>query len=679
MTENIFLKPYGTVYEVPLFDSIKIEYYKPAFKEGIKQQKAEIEAIVNNSEAPNFQNTVEAFEKSGRLLERVGSVFFNLLESNTNDEMQALAVEISPEVTGASDEVYMNDKLFAKIKTVHDNFDSTKFTTEQKALLKKIYNTFVRGGANLNAENKTKLKEINKTLSLLSLKFGDNVLAESNNYKLVIDKKTDLAGLPESFVSAAAEEATAAGLKDKWVFTVQKPSLIPFLTYAENRTLREQIFKAYTTRGNHNDSLDNKENVKQIVNLSLEKAKLLGFKTFADYSLEETMAKTPTKVNELVNNIMKRSSQKAKEELKTLQKLAASEGAKFKIEAWDWWYYTEKLRKKKYNLSEEDLKPYFKLENVRNGMFDVAHKLYGLNFKQNKEIPVMDKEAIAFEVSDSNNKVISILYMDFFPRPTKRSGAWMVEYRRQSRDEKGNNIIPIISLTTNFTKPSGDLPSLLTFEEVTTMFHEFGHCLHGMLSNCTYNRISSTEVPRDFVEMPSQIMENWASEPEVLKSFAKHYKTNLTIPDALIEKMQKTSTFNNGFTVTEFVAAAALDMKWYSITEPFNGNVNEFETKTMTEIGLIPEIVVRYRSTYYSHIFEGGYSAGYYSYLWTAVLDADAFAAFKETSLFDKKTANSLRTNILSKGGTDEVENMWLKFRGREPKVDFYLKRMGFE
>ncbi len=679
MNDNVLMSEFKTPYGVPPFGQIKNTDYKPAFEEAIKRQKAEIEAIVNNSEAPDFENTIEALERSGMMLDRVSNVFFNLLSSNTNDTLQALAKEISPMVTAVSDETFMNDKLFQRVKKVYETADTASMTPEQKMLLKKTWKEFVRGGANLAADDKQKLKDINKELSVLALEFGDHVLAETNNFKLVIDNKDDLSGLPQSVIDAAASAAKDEGMEGKWVFTVQKPSMIPFLTYADNRQLREKIFKAYTTRCDHNDSLDNKEIVKKLVNLRLQKARLLGFDTWADFVLGETMAKTPGKVNALIDDILSRSIPKAKEEVVALQKLADEEKAGITIQPWDWWYYTEKLRKLKYDLSEEEMRPYFKLENVRDGMFDVANKLYGLTFKLNKDIPVMYPDALAYEVYDENNKLISILYMDFFPRPSKRVGAWMTAYRKQYRDENGKNVIPVISLTTNFTKPTDKEPSLLSWDEVTTLFHEFGHCLHGMLSKCTYRHLSGTDVPRDFVELPSQFMENFAAEPQVLKTYAIHWKTGDTIPDALIEKMKRASTFNMGFTVTEFVSAAALDMAWHTIKQPFEGDVNEFEKAALDKIGLIPQIVVRYRSTYYSHIFSGGYSAGYYSYLWTAVLDADAFGAFQETSIFDKKTAQSFRDNILSKGGTEDAEILWLRFRGREPVVDFYLKRQGLE
>lgn len=677
MTDNILLKEFTTPYGVPPFDKIKITDFAPAFDTAIAEMQAEVDAIVANPDEPTFENTIEALERAGSTLERVSGVFFNLQECNNSEEMEAIAMEVSPKNTALVDNINMNSTLFQRVKKVYKTADTTGWTSEKKMLLKKTYKQFVRGGANLNEKDKERLQEINKQLGILSLKFESNVLKETNNFKLIITDTNDLAGLPKVVRDAAAETAKNENLENSWVFTIQKPSLLPFLTYAKNRDLREKMFKAYISKGDHNDSLDNKENVIQIVNLRLEKAKLLDYPTYADYILEETMAKTPVRANELVTDVLGRAAARAKKEVAELQSLADMENAGFKIESWDWWYYAEKLRKMKYDLSDEELRPYFTLDNVRDGMFNVAHKLYGISFRKNDSLPKMDPEAEVYEVLDKNQSVIAILYMDYYPRASKRAGAWMTAYRKQQRDANGNNIIPIISATTNFTRPTADKPSLLSFDEVETLFHEFGHCLHGMLSNCTYQSISGTDVPRDFVELPSQIMENWATEPEVMKSYAKHYLTGEPIPDELIEKIRKSSTFNQGFEVTEFVAAAALDMYWHSIKEPFTGDVNQFENKVLSEAGLISQIVVRYRSTYYSHIFGGGYAAGYYSYLWTAVLDADAFGAFQEKSLFDKGTAIAFLNTILSKGGTIEADQMWLNFRGREPQIDFYLKRQG--
>jgi peptidyl-dipeptidase Dcp len=677
MTNNIFLQEFDTPYGVPPFDKIKTSDYLPAFEVGMKEMRTDIDAIVANEEAPNFSNTIEALESAGTTLDRVSSVFFNLTECNNSAEMEKIAKEVSPKITALNDEIYMNNALFQRVKAVYEGTEKDELKGEQKMLLEKTWKHFVRGGANLNDADKTSLQKINKELSLLSLEFESHILKETNNFAMVLEDSADLAGLPEAVIQAAASEASHRKMEGKWVFTIQKPSLIPFLTYADNRPLREKLFKAYTTKGDHNDSLDNKEIVKKIVNLRLEKAKLLGYPSYAHYVLEESMAKTPERANALVTDVLGRAAKRAAKEVVELQKLADADG--ITIAPWDWWYYAEKLRKAKYDLSEEELRPYFELNNVRQGMFDVATKLYGITFRKNDSLPLMDAEAEVFEVLNPNGEVMAILYSDYFPRSSKRSGAWMTAYRKQQRDKNGKNIIPIISQTTNFTKPTSDKPSLLSFDEVETLFHEFGHCLHGIMSNCTYESISGTDVPRDFVELPSQIMENWATEPEVMKSYAKHYQTGETIPDDLIAKIQASSTFNQGFVVTEFVSAAALDMFWHSLTEPFTGEVNTFESEMLKKAGLIDEIVVRYRSTYYSHVFGGGYAAGYYSYLWTAVLDADAFGAFQETSLFDQATASSFLNNILSKGGTIDADEMWMNFRGREPKIDFYLKRQGLE
>ncbi len=677
--DNILLKPFTTPYGVPPFDEIKITDYRPAYSVAIAEKKAEIDSIIRNPATPTFANTIEAIEYSGTTLERVDGVFENLLSSNTNEQMEAIAQEITPEITALYDGILMNDSLFQRVKYVHDHCDTSKLSGEEKMLLHDTYKNFVRGGANLNAEDKKKLKSINTQLGLLSLKFGSNVLKETNRFEMLIDNKADLAGLPEAVKVAAAKEAKEKyGDKGegKWLFTLQKSSMIPFLTYADNRKLREKILKGYTSKGDHNDSLDNKEIVKKMVNLRLEKANLLGYPSYAAYVLSDNMAKTPERANKLVKEVFVKAVSKAKEEEGDLQKIADKDGVKIKIKPWDWWYYTERLRKKRYNISEEEIRPYFQLENVKKGMFEVANKLYGFTFKKNKNLPLMNPKAEVYEVY-RNNKLQAILYLDYFPRASKQGGAWMNAYRKQYRDKKGNNVIPIISLTTNFTPPTETAPALLNMDEVTTLFHEFGHGLHGMLSDCKYESLSGTSVPRDFVELPSQVNENWATAPQVMKMYAKNYKTGKVIPDTLIKKMEESATFNNGFVVTEFDAAAALDMAWHGITKPFHGDVNQFEKATLDSLGLIPQIIVRYRSPYFSHIFSGGYAAGYYAYLWTAVLDADAFGAFQETSLFDKKTADSFRENILSKGGTVDAEQMWLNFRGREPKVDFYLKRMG--
>jgi len=676
MTNNVLLQKFDTPFEVPPFDQIKQSDYIPAYKEAIKQHDAEIDAIVNNSEAPTFKNTVEALELSGQLLSTIDNIFENLTSTLSDSNMQAIAKEVSPLMSAHNDDIYLNDKLFARIKSVYEQKDNLKLNTEQSTLLSKTYKAFVRGGANLSAKDKETLRGLNKELGILSLQFGENVLAETNAFEMLLTNEADLAGLPEGIKQAAVANAKDHGYESGWLFTLDKPSLIPFITYSDKRDLREKMFKGYIMRGDNNNANDNKEVVKKMVNLRLKKANLLGFKNHASFILDDNMAKNPNNVFDLMGKVMPKANEMAKKELNELQKLADSEGANIKIEAWDWWYYSEKVRKAKYDLDEEQLRPYFKLENVRNAVFEVAGKLYGLTFVRNKDIPVYHKDAEAYEVHNADGSIQAILYMDFYPRASKRAGAWMTSFRKQHYKD-GKNVIPVISVVTNFTKPTADKPSLLNYDEVSTLFHEFGHALHGMLSNCKYNSLSGTAVPRDFVEMPSQIMENWASEPEVMKSYFKHYKTGEAIPDELIAKIQKSGKFNAGFAISEYTAAAYLDMAWHTITEPFKGDVNAFETEQMKKIGLIDEIVVRYRSTYFSHIFSGGYSAGYYAYMWAEVIDADAFQAFKEAGIFDKKTAQSFRDNILSRGGTEDAMELYKRFRGREPKIDAYLERKG--
>lgn len=676
MNHNPLIGTFDTPFGVPPFSKIKANDYKEAFAQGIQEQNAEIEQIVNNSEPANFQNTVEALERSGKLLKRTNTIFENILSANTNDTLQQIAKEEAPVLSAHWDNILMNAALFKRINAVYEQKDKLALNEEQKMLLDKTYKRFVRGGAKLSEVDKTKLKEINGKLSVLSLQFGDNVLADNNAFELVITDKKDLAGLPAAVVEAAAETAKAKGMNGKWLFTLNKPSLIPFLQYSQKRALREKMFKGYIMRGDNNNKNDNKAIVKQMVNLRLQKAKLLGYKTFSDYVLENSMAKNPQNVFKLLGQITPAAIKTAQKEEADLQKLANAEGNHFKIQPWDWWYYSEKVRKQKYDLDEAALRPYFELENVRKGLFDVLNKLYGLTFKLNKDIPVYQKDVRAYEVHEASGKLTGILYMDFYPRPTKQGGAWMTAYRKQYY-ENGKNVIPIISVNYNFTAPTGNTPALLSMDEVETMFHECGHAMHGMLSQCQYESLSGTSVPRDFVEMPSQIMENWASEPEVLKMFARHYKTGKVIPDALIQKMEASGKFNVGFALTEYLAASYLDMDWHTITKPFDGKVNDFENAAMAKIHLIKEIVPRYRSTYFSHIFAGGYASGYYSYVWAEVLDADAYQAFKETSLFDKATATRFREEVLSKGGTRDPMVLFKNFRGREPKTDAYLKKKG--
>lgn len=675
---NPFFSEFKTPHGTPPFSLIKDEHYVPAMQAGMAQQAKEIAAIVDNKQAPTFQNTLVALDETGELLTRTSSVFSSMLGAQTNPTLQAIAAELSPKLSEHSDNIYLNDKLFARIKTVYDaNKDKGTLSVEQERLLDKYYKGFVRSGILLDTKKKDRLREINKELGLLSLTFGRNLLAETNNYQLVIEDKKDLSGLPADVISVAANTAKSKGLEGKWVFTLSKPSWLPFLQYADNRELREVLYKAMYNRGDNGNANDNKEIINKIVNLRLEKANLLGYKSHADFVLAETMAKSPDNVYKLLNNIWEYALPQAKKELKELQTLANSEGANFEIQSWDWWYYTEKLRKAKYSLDEEQLKPYFMVDNVRDGVFMVAHNLYGVNFKQVDNVDIYQKDVQVFEVSDADGSFIGLIYLDYFPRPEKRNGAWMGSFRKQ-QVYKGKAVTPIIYNVGNFSLPTDDKPSLLTLDEVTTLFHEFGHGLHGLLSNCTYNSLSGTAVARDFVELPSQVLEHWALHPTVLKMYAKNYKTGEVIPDELIKKIQDAANFNQGFQTTELVAAALLDMDWHTIEKVQDIDVRAFEKGALDKIGLIPEIIVRYRSPYFAHIFDGGYSSGYYSYLWSEVLDADAFQLFEEKGVFDQESAKAFREYVLSKGGTEDPMILYKKFRGAEPNPIYLLKNRGF-
>lgn len=670
---NPFLSEFKTTFGVPPFDQIKLEHYEPAFQKGMEEQMANIEAIIKNEEAPAFENTIVALDKSSPILNRVGGVFFNLTEAETTDELTALSVKIAPVLSEHNDNIYLNKELFKKVDAVNKKKEELNLTTEQKRLLEETYKKFVRSGANLGEAEQKRLREINSELSTLCITFSNNILNENNAFKLFVDKEEELAGLPGWFKESAAKEAEDAGQKGKWLFTLHNASRIPFLQYAENRPLREKIYLAYINRGNNNDANDNKKNIARIAALRLEKAKLLGFDCYANFSLDNAMAKNSPAVMSFLTDLWGYALPKAKVELKELQGLMDKEGKGEKMAAWDWWYYTEKLREAKYNLNEEELKPYFKLENVRNGAFDVANKLYGITFTPMKGIPVYHPDVEVFEVKDADGSQLGIFYVDYFPRAGKRGGAWMSNYREQA-----GNIRPLICNVCNFTKPVGDTPSLLTLDEVETLFHEFGHALHGLLTKCNYAGISGTNVVRDFVELPSQVMEHWATEPEVLKSYAKHYQTGEAMPDALIEKIQKQGTFNQGFMTTELLAAALLDMDLHNLTEVKDLDVLAFEKTEMDKLGLIPEIAPRYRLPYFNHIV-GGYAAGYYSYLWANVLDADAFEAFKEKGIFDKKTADLFRRNVLEKGNSEDPMVLYKNFRGAEPQLDPMLKDRGMK
>ncbi len=672
--DNPFLKEWNTPFKTPPFNEIILDHYMPAFEAGMKQQINSIDLIINNGEKPSFENIIQALEKSGELLEKVNNVFSSLNEAITNDEMQKIAQTITPMLSKHNDDIILNPKLFDKIKQIFNAKNTLGLSTEQNTVLENYYLNFVRGGANLNEEGKDKLRKINEELSLLTLKFGENLLKETIAIGLLIENKDDLAGLPADVIQSAAEMAKSRGHEGKWICTLQKPSFIPFLQYSEKRELREKVFKAYINRGNNNNEYDNKKILSKVAALRVDRAKLLGYKTYADFVLDRNMAKKPENVYKFLNDLWKPAVKRAIAEVADMQKIIDGEGKNLKLEAWDWWYYAEKVKKEKYALDEEMLRPYFKMENVRQGAFDVASKLFGIQFAERNDIQVYHPDVKAYEVKETDGKHIGIFYSDYYPRDSKRSGAWSGGFRGQSNMQE-KYITPVVFNVGNFAKPTADKPSLMSVDDVLTLYHELGHGLHGLLSNTHYPNAQS--VPVDFVELPSQIMENWAMEPEVLKMYAKHYQTGEPMPQELMDKIRNSKLFNQGFETVEYLAASFLDMDWHTLTDAKEMEVPAFEKGSLTKIGLIPQIESRYQSTNFAHIFSGGYPSGYYSYIWAAVLDADAFEAFKEKSLFDQATASSFRKNILEKGGSEDVMTLYKKFRGAEPKVDALLKRRG--
>lgn len=675
---NPFFEEWSTPFGVPPFDQIRIEHYLPAFEKGMAEHDKEIAAIVANKEAPSFANTIEAFDNSGVLLQKTASVFFNLKEADATPEMDSLAAIIYPLTTRHSDNISMNAELFARIRTVYENRATLGLNREQTMLLEDTYEGFVRGGAALQGAQKDRLRQINERLSTLQLEFDNHLRAETNAFELVIENKEDLAGLPESFIAMAADDAKKAGKEGKWVITLQRSSCMPFLQSSSRRELREKVFKAYTVRGNQGNENDNKANLAEQVKLNTEKAQLLGFPSYAAFKLDNKMAKTPEAVNELMQKIHDPALEAAKKEVEEMTRIVRAEGDTFTVAAWDYAYYAEKVRRERYNLDEAMVQPYFKLENVLQGIFEVSGKLYGLRFSPLATLPLYHPEAVTFQVTEEDGKEVGILYFDFFPRATKSQGAWMTSFRDQQRDTAGNRIQPIVSIVCNFTRPSGETPALLTMDEVETIFHEFGHGLHGLLSDVNYRGQAGTSVPTDFVELPSQIMEHWAFHPEVLPLYAKHYKTGEPMPKELINKIVESAKFNQGFMTTELVAASMLDMKYHQRTDTtLITDVNAFEKQAIEEIGMISQIVPRYRSTYFAHIFAGGYTAGYYSYLWSEVLDADAFESFREKGVFDRETATSFRKSILERGGTEEPMVMYTRFKGAEPKIEPLLEGRG--
>lgn len=674
-TGNPFLSEFETPYGTPDFDRIKVEHYEPAFLKGIEQQNEEIKAIVENPDEPSFENTIVALDNSGEILARVSGVFFALTEADTNDEMMALEAKIAPMLSEHSDNIFLNQELYKRVAAVHAQEEAGKIqlTTEQHYLLDKYYKEFVRSGAGLDAQKQERLREINKQLSTLTIEFGNHVLADNNDYLLVVDKKEDLAGLPDAVIAGAAQEAKAHGKDGKWVFTLQESSRTPLLQYAQNRELRKNIYQAYTSLGNRGNANDNKEVLKKVLALRLEKAQLMGFNNFAEYQLADNMAKNPKNALDLLYGLWEYSIKNAKAEAAELQKIMDREGKGEKLEAWDWWYYAEKLRQEKYDLNEDAIKPYFSQEDVHNGLCTVVNKLYGITLTPCDSISVYNKDVKTYIVKDVDGSLLGVFYSDYMPRASKRSGAWMSNFREQQE-----GVRPLIYNVASFTKPAGDLPSLLTIDEARTMYHEFGHALHGLLTQCKYKGVSGTSVAQDFVELPSQIMEHWAVSPEVLKMYAKHYQTREAIPDSLIAKIENQALFNQGFMTTELLAAAILDMEMHCLTTMEGFDVLQFEKQLMDKLGLIPQIAPRYRSTYFNHIM-GGYAAGYYSYIWAERLDTDAFEAFKEHGLFDQATATSFRKNILEKGGSDDPMKLYVTFRGAEPSLDALLKTRGLK
>ncbi|MBX2842388.1 MAG: M3 family metallopeptidase [Flammeovirgaceae bacterium] len=673
---NPLLNKFETPFETAPFHLIKEEHFLPAIKEAIALGKSEIEAIKNNPEAPDFGNTIEALERSGALANKISTIFFNLNSAETNDKIQQLARDISPLLTEYGNDILLDQELFEKIKIVYQSKNTYDLTPEAATLLEKTYKSFVRNGANLNAEEKEKLREIDKRKAELALEFGEHLLKESNSYKMVISDENELEGLPEYIKEAAAMTAREKGEEGNWVITLDYPSYVPFMTYAKNRERREELFRVFSTRGFKNDENDNREIVKEIANLRFQRANLLGYKTHADFVLEERMAESPEKVKTFMTDMLNYAKPVAFKEVEEVTAYADKTEGLSNLQRWDFSYYSEKLKKEKFAIDDEILKPYFKLENVIEGVFKVANKLFGLSFKENKDIPVYHEEVIAYEVKDGSGDHLAVFYADFFPRKGKRAGAWMTSFRGQKKQD-GEEQRPHVSIVCNFTKPTETKPSLLTFNEVTTLFHEFGHALHGMLANGTYESLSGTSVYWDFVELPSQVLENWAYEKECLDMFASHYETGEKIPEELIKKIKESSNFLGGYQTVRQISFGLLDMGWHSDDPTAITDVYQFETETIKETELFPVVEGSLSSCAFSHIFQGGYSSGYYSYKWAEVLDADAFDYFKEKGIFDKDTASLFEKHVLSAGGSEHPMLLYKRFRGKEPSIKPLLKRTG--
>lgn len=674
--ENPFFTEYSTPFGVPPFEDIKIEHYKPAFLKAMEEEKAEIQAICDNAEQPTFENTIVAYDQSGALMRKVRSVFYGQASANTSNELDDLSKEMSPLFSKHSDDIRLNPQLFARIKAVYDKKDELGLDKEQMKLLEETYKSFVRGGANLSPENQETLRSLNSELSLLQLTFSQNMRKETVGYQLVVDNEKDLSGLTETQIANAAAVAKAAGMEGKWVFTLHNPSVLPFLQNADNRELRKQIFEAYINRGNNNNENDNKQIVQQLISKRLEKAKLMGYPDYASFVLEERMAKNEKNVYDLLDELWTPTIKKANEELADIQAEIKKEGNNFTAEGWDWRYYFEKARKSKFDLDESLIRPYLQLENVRDGAFYVANQLYGITFTAIPNIPLPHPDAEAFECKDKDGTHLGVLYMDYFPRESKRSGAWCGTYRSQTYQD-GKKLAPVVTIVCNFSEPVPGEPALLSADEANTLFHEFGHALHNLFKDVHYYGISG--VPRDFVELPSQIMEHWVLEPEVLKVYAKHYQTGEVIPTELIDKLDKSSKYGQGFATAEYLAASYLDMDYHVLKEvPANMDVMAFENKVLGERGLLKQIPSRYRTTYFNHTMGGGYTAGYYSYIWSEVLDCDAYQAFVETgNIYDQQTAQKFRQYVLKPGGIDDAMDMYVNFRGKQPSTGPLLDNRG--
>jgi peptidyl-dipeptidase Dcp len=673
---NPLFSEFTTPHGIPPFDKIKKSDYLPAFEQGIIENKQEIDEIANATNEATFENTIEAMEKSGDFLNRVSNVFYGLTGSMSDEEMRSIAKAVSPQLSALNDDINLNANLFARVKAVYDKKDQLNLKVNELTLLEKTYKGFVRGGANLSDTDKGKLRQLNTQLSKLSLKFGENLLHETNSFEMVIDNKADLAGLPDDIIAAAAVTATERGHEGKWVFTTHRPSKNPFLTYSTNRKLRETLYKGYTMRGNNDDAFDNKKIAAETASLRYKKAQLLGYKTHAHFVLENATAKTPENVFGLLNQVWPAALARAKEESADMQKLASSEGANIDIEAWDWWFYSEKIRKARYDIDAAETKPYFSLEGTLQGIFFTAEKLWGVTFKERNDLPKYHEDVRTFEVFDKDGSYVGIYMTDHYVRESKRGGAWMSSFRKQYR-MYGEEVTPIIYNVLNYPRPVGDTPTLLTFDQASTLFHEFGHAIQGLLSDGYYRSQTGTALPRDYVEYPSQVMENWMTEPEVLANFAKHYKTGKVIPMELVDKIQASGKFNQGFGTTEYLGAALLDMSWHSLETAELQDAATFEKNVLSEIGLIKEIAPRYRTGYFSHIFAGGYSSGYYGYIWSNIYDADTWLAFKENGIFDEKTADLYRKHVLEPGGSEDPAVMYRRFRGQDPKVQPLLDRRG--